>query len=153
MLSMIHNRALFLTLISALHLSSISCVPDMSSDYGVVTVTMPNNLEIYFKREVRGLSYDTLVLSPNKSVCDMPNSKSDYIYPVIGPLELFYKVEGNSLILYGTFAAPPPEASKFPVSVVQHEFNPSEFSQLKMKIGEMGLKRLEVNIDKKIKCD
>jgi len=146
-------KILPLALISLLPITLAACSVDMSSDYGVVAVKVANNREVYFKREVRGLSYDTLVISTNRSPCVMPNAESDYIYPVIGPLELYYKTEGDSLILYGRFKADPPKNDTFTVKIVQNEIDPSEFFAIKSKTDELGLKPLKVEIDKNIKCN
>jgi len=122
-------------------------------DYGVKEVKMPDGQSVYFKREVRGPSYDLMVISSNNKYCNMPDNKLDYIYNVLGPTELYYKIEGYTLILYGRFAADPPETMPFPVTIIQKEFEPLDFLKLKQHVGELGLTRLVVDTDEKLKCD
>src|SRR5712691_8220678 len=45
------------------------CCVNLSPNYGLVSLRNPQNAELHFKREVRGLNYDVVVLSSNKDYC------------------------------------------------------------------------------------
>jgi hypothetical protein len=127
-----------------------SCV-DLSPEYGVLSLKISASQEVYFKREVSGQNYDVLVLSPSKDHCGQPNPKSDYIFQG-GPSGIYYKIEDGTLTLFSTIAATPPESGNFPIRVVQNEMHPLDFVDLKKNYQNLGLKRLEVKIDKMLKC-
>jgi hypothetical protein len=142
---------LAMCLLALLPFSFTACAPDLSSAFGMLAVTVGNR-EVYFKREVRGLSYDALVISPSSSFCKMPDPRSDYIFREQGPVRLYYKVDNNTLVLYGTGSATPPEARNFPVNVVQHELTVLEFDQLDKDAARLGLLALEISVDKRSQC-
>jgi hypothetical protein len=106
---------------------------------------------VYFKREVSGQNYDVLVLSPSKDHCGQPNPKSDYIFQG-GSSGIYYKIEDGTLTLFLTIAATPPESGTFPIRIVQNKMHPLDFVDLKKNYQNLGLKRLEVKIDKMLKC-
>jgi hypothetical protein len=127
-----------------------SCV-DLSPEYGIVNLKISPSQEVYFKREVRGLNYDVLVLSPSSDHCEKPNPKSDYIFRG-GPAEIYYKIEDGALTLFLTIEATPPESGSFPIKIVQNKVHPLDFVDLKKNYENRGLKRLDVKIDKMLKC-
>lgn len=131
-------------------LTATSCV-DLSPEYGVLNLKISASQEVYFKREVRGQNYDVLVLSPSKDHCGEPDPKSDYIFQG-GPSGIYYKVENGTLTLFLTIAAIPPESGSFPIKVVQNKAHPLDFVDIKKNYQNLGLQRLDVKIDKRLKC-
>jgi hypothetical protein len=129
-----------------------ACGPDLSPAYGRVGVRVSDNAQIFFKREVRGLNYDALVISPSDSLCGMPNAKTDYVFTGMGPFDVYYKVETGRLILFTHYAATPPPDSRFPVGVVQNELGSPDFDQLKSNADGLNLRHLEFPIDERVKC-
>ena len=138
-------------LLALLPISFTTCVPGLSPAYGIVKVKVGDR-EVYFKREARGLSYEALVISPNDSFCGMPDPKSDYIFREQGPLRLYYKVDNNALVLYGTSNATQPEAKNFPVNVVQHELTVLEFDRLERDAARLGFLSLEISMKESKRC-
>lgn len=134
----------------ALLYSTLSCNSDSGANYGMHSVSVRDR-KVYFKREVRGLNYDALAISLNSEACIKANPQSDYIFRVQGPITLFYKVDDNTLELYGRFTAAPPESVNFPVNIVQHELSLLEFEQIKERADQLGLKPLEVQINAQCK--
>ena len=126
-----------------------SC-PDFSPEYGVLPLKLSESQEVYLKREIRGQNYDVVVLSPNKDHCSEADPKSDYIFR--GHSSIFYKIEGNTLILFLAVEATPPESGSFPIKVVQNVKNFKEFVQIRNNYQNLGLTRLEVKIDNSLKC-
>jgi hypothetical protein len=127
-----------------------ACV-DLSPKYGVVAVQSAQNAELYFKREVRGLNYDVVVLSSNRQFCEKADSKSEFIFSS-DPLPMYYNFEGNTLNLFVTSVAAQPPDFQSPVKVVQHNLSPSEFAEMQRSFKDQGLKRLDVPIDEKLRC-
>lgn len=85
------DKCFRLSCISSLFLLVTSSCVDLPPQYGIVTLQITASQEVYFKREVRGLHYDHLVLSPSKDFCREPNPKSDYIFRAQGPRRIYYK--------------------------------------------------------------
>jgi hypothetical protein len=141
--------------LAALFVFSITlsaCGPDLSPSYGRVGVRVSDNAEVFFKREVRGLNYDALVISPSDRLCGMPKAKTDYVFTGMGPFDVYFKVENGGLILFTHYAATPPEGSPFPVRVVQNALGSPDFDKLAASAEGLNLRRLEVPIDKRLKC-
>ena len=130
-----------------------SCGPSRSFSYGMTTIVMPDGTKVYFKREVGWLDHDLWVVSPSNDLCHMPNPDTDYRFRQMGPIDPFYKVEGNSLLLFirGS-AAESPKSGSFPINIIQKEVDPLDYLQLKKDPGKLGLKELDVRIDENLKC-
>ncbi|HKX32671.1 MAG TPA: hypothetical protein VJ302_33605 [Blastocatellia bacterium] len=99
-----------------------------------------------------GQNYDLLVLSPNRDHCTPPNPQSDYIFHG-GPRKIYYKIEDGVLVLFVSIAATPPEGPGFPVSVRQNEIHPLDFADFQKNYQNQGLKLLEVEINRGLKCN
>ncbi len=140
-----------LCVLSVFPLATISCV-DLSPEYGIESLKIADDQDVFFKREIRGQNYDVLVLSPSIDHCGNPNPKSDYIFRGQGPPRIYYKIESGALILYLTIAATAPESGDFPIRIVQNEMHPLDFVDVEKNYHNLGLKRLEVKIDEALKC-
>jgi hypothetical protein len=137
----------------ALGLSILGCSVShsLSPQYGVISLTVSNDQNMYFKREVRGLNYDVVVLSTDGDYCREPDASSDYVF-ANDPLPMYYKLEDGTLSLYLTSLAAVPENFQSPIRVVQHQLSPLEFEEIEQHYKERGLNLLRVEIDKRLKC-
>lgn len=136
--------------LSLVALVSVSCMK-LSPKYGFVALRSPTNGELYFKREVRGLNYDVVVLSTNQNYCAESNSRSEFIF-ASDPLPMYYSFEGNTLNLFLTSVVAEPSDFQSAVKVVQHHLSPSDFAELQKTFEDRGLKILNVPIDEKLRC-
>ncbi len=102
-------------------------MPDFSSQYGIVKISVGNK-QLYFKRVVRGLNHDAIILSTDENYCAEYNPESDYNFISIDDA-IFYKIdrgvlyllEGNPTIQgypYKSHIIPP---KNFPVEVMEIE--------------------------------
>ncbi len=140
-----------LYLLTLLPLSLGACMPNLSSESGIERVKLKDS-EVYFKREIRGLSYDVLVLSLSDTLCEMPDRRKDYVFQEQGPLRIYYKVENDVLNIYGTGRAQPPEVNLFKVNIVQHQLSVLEFDRLVKDAASLQLHLLEVPVSQNRKC-
>jgi hypothetical protein len=127
------------------------CCMSLSPKHGFVALRSPGNSELYFKREVRGLNYDVVVLSTNKDYCAEPNARSDFIF-ASDPLPMYYSFDGNTLNLFLTSVVAQPSDFQSTVKVVQHHLSPSEFGEIQKSFKERGLELLDIPIDEKLRC-
>ena len=141
------------TFIMCVLMFSLTSCEGLSSKYGVHRLVVFEDQQVYFKREVRGLNYDSLTLSANKDHCVKPNPHHDYIYDELGPITLFYKTEGNTLEIFSTTLAKQPQSFPVSIKIVQHKLSPLEFAKLKQNYKERGLEILEVNINETLSCN
>ncbi len=141
---------IFLTALGSLQ----ACGSDMSPEYGIYSIALPNGREIYVKRMVWGLNGDSLVISPNRDHCNTPDAKTDYIFRSLdaGWSGFYYKVENDTLILYVWIKADEPQSGTFPIKVLQHEPKLAEYNEIKENAAKLGLKHVQVAIDKSLKC-
>jgi len=79
-------------------------------------------------------------------------SETDYVYNVMDPPILFYKINGDELSLYSTTLPNPPTKTTFPVKIVQHELTTIEIIRLRDKAPTLGLKEIKVEIDRSLAC-
>jgi hypothetical protein len=122
--------------------------PDMSSQYGLVTISVDGK-QLYFKREARGLNYDSLILSTNKDHCAEYNPDSDYDFTNSDPT-VYYKVDGEVLHITASNAAPPKD---FPVKVSIHRITDnSEWFDLEENHLEKGLELLNIPLSDDLTC-
>src|SRR5262249_51042489 len=147
-----------LPLILALALVSLSCTDDYPPEYGIITVQLQNGQKVYFKRVVWGLIGDRTVISASPDLCSMLKSnedsaEADYVYKVwLDHPEIYYKSSGNELTLYSTSLAKPPTKTPFPISIVQKQLQATEMIELRGKASALGLKPLNVEIDRTANC-
>jgi hypothetical protein len=146
-----YKRAVKSFALAFMVIGSVCCVNNLSPKYGFLSLRSPQNAELYFKREVRGLNYDVMVLSTNKDYCKEPNASSEFIF-ASDPLPMYYRFEGNTLNLFLTSAAAQPSDFQSDVRVVQHHLSPLEFAEIRKSFKERGLTLLDVPIDERLRC-
>lgn len=122
--------------------------------YGLVSLKVSANHEVYFKRVGRGVSHDSLALSASKDPCAEPNPEVDFIFhgSGSGSASIYYKIENDTLVIYPSSTATPPQGNQFPVKVIQHDLNTLAYADLQKNYETLGLKYLEVKLDEKLKC-
>ncbi len=72
-------------------------MPDFSSDYGIAKISV-NGRQLYFRRERRGLNYDSVILSADGNYCTEYNPELDYRFTTADPA-IYYKIESDTLYL------------------------------------------------------
>src|SRR5581483_9660923 len=87
--------------ISALLLGG--CGPAVRSQFSVHEITLPSGEKVYFKRLVKGLSFNTfdqLTISPDPEACREPDARRDYVFRARGQYDVFYRIEGDDLLVF-----------------------------------------------------
>jgi hypothetical protein len=154
-LSLSSNKAIVVLIFVMASISIQGCGPDMSPEYGIYSIALPDGRDIYVKRMVWGLNGDVLVISPNREYCHMPDAATDYIFHNMdaGWSGFYYKVENDTLVIYAWIKAEEPQGGTFPIKVVQHGPDLTEYNQIKENPGKPGLKYVQVETDKSLKCN
>jgi hypothetical protein len=130
---------------------TISCV-DFAPQYGLRKLNLPSGEVYYFRREARGLNFDSLSLVTSSDHCREPNPGTDIIFKGLGPLHLFYRFSDDEMHLYLTTRIEvPPDFSK--TKIVQHELNNGEFMRLLETHKSEGLEMVNVEIDSTLICN
>jgi hypothetical protein len=149
------TRFIFISLVFLTH---ESCkLPDFSSQYAIASVKLPTGQQIYFKREVRGITgnYDVIAISTNNDPCKSYDEKMDYriySYDKFGNY-IYYKMEGDKLHLYGVVANNSP-TEEFPLNlkIENHEINFLEWEKFEGNYDKQGITRLLLGIKPENKC-
>jgi hypothetical protein len=131
-----------------------SCnVPDMSPEYSVSSIRLSNGREIFFKREVRGItgSYDVIAISADGDPCRSYDRQTDYCI-CISTDRVYYRTEGDTLHLFYSTSTSAPDRFPFQITVENHEVHPMEREKFKQEYQSMGITRIDLPIDPKIKC-
>ena len=131
-----------------------SCnVPDMSPEYSVSSVRLTSGREIFFKREVRGVTgnYDVIAISADGNPCRSYDPQTDYCI-CTSTDRVYYKAEGDTLHLFYSTSTSAPERFPFQIIVENHDVHPMEREKFKQEYERMRITRLDLPIDPKIKC-
>ncbi|HZS08897.1 MAG TPA: hypothetical protein VFD58_28935 [Blastocatellia bacterium] len=140
-------------LLSAVILLLYLAIPDLSPFYGIVSITGPGGREIYFKKVVWGITgdHEITAISVKAELCNLRDAKTDYVFGWYTN-GVWYKVEGDALVLYVSSAATLPKDGQFPIRVIQKELHPLEFSELERNANKLGLKFIDVPLNKGQYC-
>jgi hypothetical protein len=124
-----------------------------SSQYGMLMVESPAGEKLYFRREARGLNFDSLALTKNPDHCREPDPSTDIVFKERGPIILFYKFQDDELHLY--VSIPTNVLDKFlkKTKIVQHELSNPEFLFLKENYKSKGLEMVAITLDKSLTCN
>ena len=127
--------------------------PDLSPEYSVSSIRLSNGREIFFKREVRGItgSYDVIAISADGDPCRSYDRQTDYCI-CTSTDGVYYKTEGDTLHLFYSTSTSAPERFPFQIIVENHEVHPMEREKFKQEYQKMGITRLDLLINPKIKC-
>jgi len=150
---MIINHKVKLRLAVCLLLLQGCNAPDLSPEYSVSSIRLSNGREIFFKREVRGItgSYDAIAISADGDPCHSYDRQTDYCI-CTSTDRVYYKAEGDTLHLFYSTSTSAPERFPFQIIVEKHEVHPMEREKFKQEYQKMGITRLDLPIDPKIKC-
>jgi hypothetical protein len=69
----------------------------LSSDYGIAKISVSGR-QLYFRRERRGLNYDSVILSADGNYCAEYNPELDYRFTTEDPA-IYYKIDSDTLYL------------------------------------------------------
>lgn len=122
--------------------------------HSVKSIETVNGQKIYFKREVRGINgnYDVIAISTNGNPCRSYNKETDYCI-CNSSQAVYYNINGNILTLYN-YSIPQhaPTKSDFPVSVEGRQVSQIFTENTEKIYQEKGIQKLDLEIDKTIKC-
>ncbi len=153
-LSEVWTRTSFVTIIFVAVLTVSGCgkVGRDGSNYGLLKIQAPNGEEFFFRRQVRGWNYDALSLSKNPNHCAEPDPANALIFIGMGPIEVFYKFEGNQLHLYKMQEVNSPKDFSTDVKFVFHELTNQQYIELRETYASKGLNISNVYINSELSC-
>jgi YD repeat-containing protein len=136
--------------VGTMTLFSCKAVDDLRPQRGIVHVSLGaagSGPEVYFKREVRGLSYDVLWISAQQDPCAPAAPKKDLIFNAQGPHAVFYKIEAGKLIVYSASPVTPATEGQLSVLVESHVLSATDFNSLRSGYNGMGLTKVDVPLN------
>ena|SRR5215216_4043837 len=139
-------------LLAVMAMLNFGCA-DLFSQYGMRMVESPSGEKLYFRREARGLNFDSLVLTKNPDHCREPDPSHDIVFFGLGPIHVFYKFEENRLHLYLTNLVDVPDKFSDKTQIVQHKLSNPEFIFMKENYKTDGLGLIDVPLDKALTCE
>lgn len=116
-----------------------------ASDYAIEAVKLPGGENIYFKREVRGLTgnYDVIAISANSDPCASCDRKADYCLNDMWPGAVYYKIEAETLHLFAFGGISAPEKFPLPIKIEKHEISGfTDQQEFESNLESNGIKRL-----------
>jgi hypothetical protein len=126
---------------------------DFSSQYGMLMIESPAGEKLYFRREARGLNFDSLALTKNPDHCRKPDPSTDIIFKGLDPNVLFYKFQDNELHLYIDIPTNVPDNFLEKTKIVQHEITNPKFLFLKENYKSEGLEMVDVKLNESLTCN
>src|SRR6266542_5112753 len=146
--SMIIKHKVKLRLAVCLVLLQSYNVPDLSPEYSVSSIRLSNGREIFFKREVRGItgSYDVIAISADGDPCRSYDRQTDYCI-CTSTDRVYYRTEGDTLHLFYSTSTSAPDRFPFQITVENHEVHPMEREKFKQEYQSMGITRIDLPID------
>jgi hypothetical protein len=141
------SRVGFRFLLSVGALTISSCIPDMRSAHGIVAIPIEGGRQVYFKREVRGLSYDVLTLSANSDPCRPDDPVVDDVFNTHGPVAVYYKIEGGRLQVYASSGVVLAKAGDLRKLVEHHELVTSDYLEMRDTYKQQSLTDLDVPLN------
>jgi len=150
---MIIKQKVKLRLVIYLVLLQSCSVPDMSPEYSVSSIRLTSGRELFFKREVRGVTgnYDVIAISADGNPCRSYDPETDYCI-CTGEDRVYYKAEGDTLHLFYSTSTSAPKSFPFQLLVENHDVHPMEREKFKQEYERMGITRLDMPINPMIKC-
>lgn len=135
-----------LVFISGMTMFSCRTVDNLKPQFGVIAVAGEDGRQFYFKREVRGLSYDVLAISLDPNPCSSANSTTDYVFTAQGPHTVYYRIDAGKLRV---FSAPPVKVPETPQGdfVEAHLLEAPDFLELRDDYERRGLTKVDVPLN------
>lgn len=122
---------------------------DLSAKLGRQTVSISQgNLNFY--RIAKGLSTDAYFLSMKEDICMGLKKSEDYYFMVLDPT-IFYKIEKDTLFVYTSLPANPPD--KFGFNVVQIKLSNRESEKYEQLFLEGKIKKVLIDSMYSPKCE
>lgn len=91
----------------------------------VIDCVSVGGTNVCFIRQVRGLNGDDVHVTTSDNVCHEPSPNDDYISDTMGAGEdIYYKVTGNELLVYGSAGVMIPPQKQFPGKIVFDDNDP-----------------------------
>ena len=139
--------------LSAIFFSEACSFPDFSSEYAIAPVKLSSGQIIYFKREVRGINgnYDVIAISANSDPCASQDDKTDYRL-CSGGEGVYYKLDGDTLQLYGSKVCDAPKQFPLQLKVEEHEIHPLDRGRFKLDYPKQGINRLVLTVKHENRC-
>ena len=126
----------------------IGCQPEGNS-FGIRPVRI-DGTSIYFIREVRGMNYDSLVLSASSNVCQDLDGKQNYVFEALGPTEPYYKWDGRVLHIFHTSRITAPRI--FPVRIELHQLDALAWRELEGTATNRKMTKAIVPLNSSLTC-
>lgn len=145
-------RFLSVFIVTALAVTGCRNTRSDNSDYGLLKIQAPSGEEFYFRRQMRGRNYDALSLSSNPNFCSEPSPDNALIFQGMGPIEVFYRFEGNELHLYKMQEVNTPKSFSKDVKLVFHELTNQQFIDLRKSYASRGLQISDVSVNNELSC-
>ena len=137
----------------AIFFSGACSLPDFSPEFAIASVKLSSGQILYFKREVRGINgnYDVIVISANSDPCASADDKADYRL-CSGREDVYYKLDGDTLHLYGSTVCGAPTQFPLQLKVEDHEIHPLDRNRFKQDYPKQGINRLVLTIKPGNQC-
>lgn len=115
------------------------------SQFGMVALSPSGGAPLYAHREVRGLNYDVVTLSPSSEFCSTPNLQTDYLLRYDGSPLYLSQHQGRTVVYrYGSIELPKAMQNNCGVAIEQLTFK--EFQVLKQTYRSRGIERIDVPV-------
>lgn len=117
-------RVFFIPIILASSFLSSGCVHGSHA----INCVLVNSQKVCFVREVWGHNGDRVALTTSENVCHQPQSETDFVSDALGAgHSVYYKIDGETLRIYGSVGRMKHPRKPFPVSVeFENLMNPEE---------------------------
>ena len=111
---------------------------------GVQRVTVPGGTNVYFKRETAGFNSDQLGLTTDGNPCHRLDESKDYVYPELGPLEVYFAIQQGTITIYSSSELRKPATNTFPLRVNSVVLSPLDFQEMERSYRSRGLTKVSV---------
>ena len=137
----------YLVIISALTIFSCRAVEELKPQRGIVAIPLEAERQLYFKREVRGLSYDLLTLSTDSDPCRSDDPAVDDVFVAQGPLTIYYMIEGGRLQVYSASSVTLAKGGDIRSLVEHHLLDPLDYQRVSDTYKQQGFTKLDVQLN------
>jgi hypothetical protein len=122
---------------------------DLSTKVGRQTVSISQG-SLYFYRITRGLSTDACFLSMKENICMGLKKNEDFYFMVLDPT-IYYEIGKDTLFIYTSLPANPPD--KFGFNVVQIELSNQESEKYEQLFREGKIKKVLIDSTYSTNCE
>lgn len=122
---------------------------DLSAKVGRQTISIRQG-GLYFYRITKGLSTDACFLSMKEDICMGLKKSEDFYFMVLDPM-IYYKIEKDTLFVYTSLPADPPD--KFGFNVVQTKIGSREAEKYEQLFHERKIRKVIIDSMYSPKCE